>query len=87
VLHQDVAIAEQNGAGAPVGLTEAAAKVSQILVGVHDVAFDGLHAGLVVPAIVERDPEALELCRSTDLGPGHPTCHPVILGSADALRR
>jgi hypothetical protein len=61
LLDDDLAVTEKDGAGASLPLAEPTTKVGEVRICIHHVPLDGLHARLVIPAIVERDPKTLEL--------------------------
>jgi hypothetical protein len=83
LLHDHFAVTKEDGAGAALCLSEAAAKLGDVGIGVHDVSFDRLHARLVVPTVVERHPKTLELRGPRDQRPSDPIRHvsSMILGS------
>jgi hypothetical protein len=75
MLDDDLAIAEEDGAGAALSLAEASAQLGNVGIRVDHVPFDRLHARLVVSTVVESYPKTLELRRSTDQRPGDPIRH------------
>jgi hypothetical protein len=80
VLDEHLVFTEQNGTGASAGFAHARAKLREVLVGIHHVAFDRLESGWLESAVIERDPKALELTGATELGPGHSGLHRDSLG-------
>src|SRR5690606_35485049 len=76
-LDEDVLLAEEDGAGAAAHLAHARAELRQLLVEVHDVAFDRLTGRLVVATVVEGDPHPRVLFRAAQLGPRHTSGHGI----------
>ena len=74
-FHHDILIAEKDRAGRASGLTYSAAQFRQVLVGIHHIAFDGLPGGTIVSAVVECNPQPLELRQAAALGQGHLAFH------------
>jgi len=80
-LDQDVVVTEHHDALAAARLLEAGAELREILVGIDDVAFDGLIRRAIVSAVIERDPLSAVLSGSCCIRPALLTATHTLLTS------
>src|SRR5690606_34988233 len=68
-------LTQTNCARAASSFAHARTQARKIFIRVHQLAFDGFHRGFVVSALIQRDPQPLQLLTVANLWPRHALAH------------
>jgi hypothetical protein len=71
LLDEHIARAKKDRAGAAPRVAHAATQIGEVLIRVDDITLGGLSRHVIIPTVVEGDPEPAKPFRSGNLWPPH----------------